>query len=427
MKRALLLPSYLGGGFGHIGRCLALADELSRQDWTVAMVLAGSHVRTVREAGYSVFSPWFPIRPRRTQAEPPAYTCILDGNIQAVRDGFTHTWHLFAAVAEMMRIVHQFRPHILIGDLSLLTWILGQRAGLPVVQIVRSIMHPAGPPIIWWQEPPPGMVSPNICPVFAPLLRRWNLNPACRVQELLRGDLFLIPSIPQLEPLPDNLPDTHYIGDLVRQSTPTADLPIPWNRSGDKPVVYVTLGGGAGPVGSRRFFQTVNEGLGDIPGTVIVSTGRKFDPSSLPSAPSNLLYYQWVPGPAVIQRSDLVVFHGGYGTLMETVRYGVPSVVLPFHSEQEGNGRRLAAWSAARVLSPASTPDSMRLVRSRWAYGEFATWIQPVSPLTPEELHESVVSVLKDPHYRAGAKALSSIAASYQGATAAAELIKRLI
>jgi spore coat polysaccharide biosynthesis predicted glycosyltransferase SpsG len=30
--RALIFPSYRGSGFGHIGRCLALAEALARQD-----------------------------------------------------------------------------------------------------------------------------------------------------------------------------------------------------------------------------------------------------------------------------------------------------------------------------------------------------------------------------------------------------------
>jgi len=427
MKRALFFPSYFGRGFGHIGRCLALADELFRQNWKVAMILAGPHAEVVYKAGYQVFKPWFPTRPRHSKTDPPAYTYILDGSFQVVRDGFVRPWRVRAAVAEMMYIVRRFRPDVLIGDLSLLTWIVGQRAGLPVIQIIRSIMHPAKPCVVWWQEPPKGIVSPNIHPVFDPVLSHWNLEPIDRAEDLFRGDLFLVPSIPELEPLPNDLPSTHYIGALVRKQSPTVVLPQPLDKPDEKPVIYVTLGGGAGPVGNRHFFQVLNKALGEMPWSVIISTGRKFDPTDLPPAPPNIFYYQWVPGPAVIQQSDVVIFHGGYGTLMETMRYGVPSIVLPFHSEQESNGRRLEACSAACVLSPASATASMHLVRRHWRYGEFATWVQPASPLTPEKLREAVFLVLKDPHYRSGAMSLSAVALKYRGAAAAAELIDQLV
>jgi len=426
VKRALLLPSYAGSGFGHISRCLALADELSRRDWTVSMILAGPHVRAVSAAGHEVFTPHFSARCRGSKGEPPAYTCIQDGNIQALRDGLTRPWRLRLAIAEIMGIVRRFRPDVLIGDISLLTWIVGQRAGLPVVQIVRSIMHPTAPRIIWWEEPPAGMVSPDARQVFNPVLERWNLEPIERAEDLLRGDLFLVPSIPELEPLPDDVTSTHYIGTLIHQRRESTALPPLPSSPSERPLIYVTLGGGAGPVGSHRFFRTVNAAFEGTQWSVIVSTGLKFSLSELPPAPSNLSYYQWVPGMAVIQRSDVVVFHGGYGTTMETVRFGVPSVVLPFHSEQESNGRRLEACGACRVLSPASATNSMHLVHSQWRYGEFATWVQAVSPLTPAALRESVFRVLEDPGYRASAMALGSSAATYQGAPAAVELIDRM-
>jgi len=38
-RRALFFPSYRGGGLGHMGHCLALAEELARRGWEVAFVL----------------------------------------------------------------------------------------------------------------------------------------------------------------------------------------------------------------------------------------------------------------------------------------------------------------------------------------------------------------------------------------------------
>jgi UDP:flavonoid glycosyltransferase YjiC (YdhE family) len=68
----------------------------------------------------------------------------------------------------------------------------------------------------------------------------------------------------------------------------------------------------------------------------------------------------------------------------------------------------------------------MRLVRSRWPYGEFTTWVQPESPLTPEALRQAVADVLTQPGYRVAARALSEEASRYGGAEAASDLIEKL-
>lgn len=425
MKRALFLPNYFGSGFGHVGRCLALADGLSARNWKVALVLSGPHGDRTEKAGYRVFKPWFPTRPRFTQADAPAYTYILDGNIQALRDGFVRPWKFYAAVMETTRFVKQFRPDVLIGDFSLLTWVLGKKLGVPVVQIAQSISHPADPRIIWWETPPHGMVSPNIGPVFNSFLRRWNLGPVSRVEQLIEGDMFLIPSIPELEHIPESFRDTYYLGPLFHEKDPQPNAHQLIAAQQGRPLVYVTIGGGS--VGNLQFFELLNSAFASLPLSVIVSTGRRFDPSKLPPPPSNISYYQWVDGPAAMKRSNVVVFHGGHGTMMETVYYGVPSVVVPFHSEQEGNGRRLQGCSAGLVLGPTSGDGSLRLIRRRWAYGEYSTWIQPETRLTPESLRKATLSVLEDPRFSSAATTLAHTAKNYGGASLAADLITRLL
>jgi UDP:flavonoid glycosyltransferase YjiC (YdhE family) len=187
--------------------------------------------------------------------------------------------------------------------------------------------------------------------------------------------------------------------------------------------VYASFGGGSGLGRDPHLFQALNEGLGGGPWSVIVATGDRLTPSELPPAPENLFYYRWLPGPAVIRQSDAVIFHGGYGTMMETVRYGVPSVVLPFQSEQESNGRRLEDCGSARLLNPALSQGAMKLVRKRWQYGEFATWIQMENLYTSAMVREAVSSLLEEPNYRQAACALSAKAAEYGGACLAANLV----
>jgi UDP:flavonoid glycosyltransferase YjiC (YdhE family) len=426
MPRAFFFPSYLGSGFGHIGRCLALAGELSARDWEVAFALSGPHLTRVREAGYPVYEPRKPFRPRPETKEGPAFTIFSDMNFQLVRDGFYHPRVVRATVKEGLRFVSHFRPDVLVGDTWSLTGVIGRLAGLPVVQIIKSVAHPAQPNLIWWQQPPSALIPPDPRPVFNPMLRRWGLPEITRAEDLLTGDLLLVPSIPELDPLPPGLPDTHYVGALTVNDGASIQEPS-WFADLDtsRPLLYVTIGGGAGPVGSRRFFALVADAFADTAWQVIVSTGTKFSPTDLPTPPSNVRFESWVPGLAVIARSDVVIFHGGYGTMMECVRCGVPSVVTPFHSEQESNGRRLEASGTGLVLLPSSqTPQA---VPGRWAGGEFAILVQRSSELTALQLRQAAEEVWIHETYRQNANRLQDELAHYGGPAQAAELITALM
>ena len=424
MPRVLFFPSYLGSGFGHVGRCLALVGELAARGWVVAFALSGPHLARVRAVGYPVYEPKKPFRPRPETREGPAFTIFSDMNFQLVRDGFRNPRVVRATVEEGLRFVDRFRPDVLVGDTWPLTSVLGRRAGLPVVQIIKSIVHPAQPNLIWWEQPPAGLVSPDPRPVFNPVLRRWGLPEITRAEDLLTGDLLLMPSIPELDPLPPGLPDTHYVGALIATAGSSAQEP-PWftDLDASRPLLYVTIGGGAGPVGSRRFFALVAEAFADSAWQVIVSTGTRFSPANLPTPPPNVRFEPWVPGLAVIARSDVVMFHGGYGTTMECVHCGVPSVVVPFHSEQESNGRRLEASGAGLVLLPSSAPP--RPVPGRWAGGRFVTLVRPSSDLTALRLRQAVEEVWSQATYRQNAERLRDELACYSGPAQAAELIEK--
>ncbi|HHH42439.1 MAG TPA: hypothetical protein ENK56_10615 [Chloroflexi bacterium] len=440
-RRVLFFPSFRGGGFGHVGRCLALAEALRDRGWEAAFVLDGPHAARVEAAGYPVLRPRLPPAPDRLTAllgkgarllarwlrrlpPPPAYLVFSDLNFQVLRDGLVTPTRVRRRVGALLALVHRFRPHLLVGDTHLLTRLVGRRAGLPVVQIVKSVVHPAAPRLIWWQEPPAGLLSPDVRPVFNPLLEAWGLPPIRRAEELLDGDLLLVPSIPELDPLPPNLERTHYVGALVRRD-PRAVAPAPWFEalSPRRPVVYVTVGGGADLVDGPPFFETVYDAVIGTAWQVVVASGR-FDPRQLPSPPPSVRLERWVPGRAMIARADAVLFHGGYGTTMEVVAAGKPAVIVPFHTEQEANGRRLEAAGAARVLPYARPPYCP--LEGRWPGGRYAMLMAPTPTLSPQEVHAALTAVLHEPSFRQAAARLQRALSGYGGPDRAAELVLSL-
>jgi UDP:flavonoid glycosyltransferase YjiC (YdhE family) len=191
-----------------------------------------------------------------------------------------------------------------------------------------------------------------------------------------------------------------------------------------RPVVYVTVGGGSDSVRALDFLSLWNTVFADSGWDVVISTGGQAVPHRLKMG-RGMQVLPWVPGPAMIDRADAVLFHGGYGTMMETVQAGTPSVVIPFHSEQECNGRRLEHNGVARVLAPGD--DDLEPVEGRWGGGTFVTMTCSSLTIQPHQVRDAVSAVLQDDGFRTCALQLQHRQAAYKGAAAATELIKTLI
>jgi len=424
-KKALFLPGYFSNGFGHVSRCLAVAEELRSQGWKTGMVIAGQYAKVAKQNGCSVFKPFFPKRPQKKGSDTasPAYFYIKDGSMQVVRDGIADATRLRLAVYELIAIIRYFRPDVLVGDISLLTWILGQKTGIPVVQIIRSIMYPKHSKIIWWDDPPQGIVSPQVVPVINSVLDKWGIQKIGTAADLLQGDRYIVPSIPELEKLPHDIENTHFVGPLVRSMSESSELPDVFNVKHSRPIVYVTVGGGAGSVGSKKFFSLVNEVSRKANWITVVATGNKFDPKDVKNTSDNIYYYKWVPGAKVIQHSDAVVFPGGYGTMMEVIASGVPSVVVPFHSEQESNGRRLQENNVSIVLGLSSIEESNTYISSQWKYGTYTNCVRKNLDLDETRFKNAIEIVLENHEIKQSAKDLSLLSQQYRGTEHAVEII----
>lgn len=423
--RVLLFPSCGGVGLGHLSRCRRLAASMRRRGWDARLCVTPRRASALDYGEVPIIEIPHLDYARLRGGASPAYTCLSNGNLQVLRDGFLTPFHLLRSLRKAGEAIRAFRPDVMVGDLSLLAWNLGRRHGIPVVQLVRAIIHPEGGRIFWWRDPPPGDRPPDIRPVFNPLLRAWGLPPVRRAEDLLRGDLYLVPSIPALDPLPPAVERTHYTGPLLDPVRSSTSLPpdFPDRRNGK--VVYVTFGGGASSSHARPVMQALYTALGNAPGVWVAVSGG----GSLPedgAAPSNFRLYRWLPGSAAIAASDAVIYHGGQNTTLELAAHGVPGLALPFQSEQESNGRRLEQAGAGRVLSPLDNPSTLEIVRTRRWYRPFQTCVVAYWSPQPETVYEAVGALLEDPAYSTAAGRLRQETAQYGGLEQAVDLIDNL-
>lgn len=422
----LFFPSDLGGGFGHISRCLSIAYEAKARGHNCAFVINDIKYEKKISNDFNVFIskknyrlyPLLQILLKKIAGSrspaTPLFTEISSLDFQVIRDGLLKENIIIDKLDQYMKIIKIFKPTLFIGDTNLLVWIISKKTNIPVAQIVRYAFHPETAGLLWWKKTPAGISTPNTPALFNPLLNKMGLRPIKRAEDLLQGDLFIVPSIHEIEPIPEN-EKTIYVGELSISNWKKEEIPSWFHEiNSSKPIVYITIGGGAGSVGNKQFFSTIIEALSNKPIQGIISTSNKFDSINFPNLPNNIQMYNWVPGKLIISKSDLIIFHGGYGTMMESISYGKPSIVIPFHSEQEGNGRRLEQLGCGLV--ERLSKGEYKRIEAKWGYGTFSFLVQNRYDLTPEKLYEKIDKVLNNNKYLNNVHQIQSKIRNYHGA-----------
>jgi calicheamicin 3'-O-methyl-rhamnosyltransferase len=135
----------------------------------------------------------------------------------------------------------------------------------------------------------------------------------------------------------------------------------------DWPLAYLTFGT---VVNHSPALLMATRALAELPVRLVVTVGSDADPRALGHFPPNVHVDRFVPQSELLSHCDLVVSHGGSGTLLATLAHGVPQLVLPQGADQFTNASALEASGAGLALrgddiTVASIQDcAHRLLRS---------------------------------------------------------------
>jgi MGT family glycosyltransferase len=117
-----------------------------------------------------------------------------------------------------------------------------------------------------------------------------------------------------------------------------------------EPVVLISLG----TVFNRKpeFFRDCARAFAGLPWHVVMMVGDQIDPARLGPLPGNVEVHQWLSAPlsAVIRHAAVVVCHAGMGSVMESLFFGVPLVVIPLVADQPVIADRIAELGLGRAL-----------------------------------------------------------------------------
>ena len=97
-------------------------------------------------------------------------------------------------------------------------------------------------------------------------------------------------------------------------------------------------GFGSGKEFAQYVWKAAFEALGSSEDVLVVlAHGPQEDALEGLDVPKNVMPFEWVPQLEVLPLSDAFVTHGGMGSVMESVAFGVPMVVVPVFGDQPNN------------------------------------------------------------------------------------------
>ena len=147
-------------------------------------------------------------------------------------------------------------------------------------------------------------------------------------------------------------------------------------------------------------FATLIRALRDLPVQLIVTVGRDQDPQQFGPQPDNVHIERYIPQTQLFPLCDVVVNHGGSGTINAALTAGLPMVIVPISADQPENAERCAALGVAGVVS--------------------------LDALTEDSAREAVDSVLENGAYRTAAQQLARRAHDLPDVDHAVDLLERL-
>lgn len=220
---------------------------------------------------------------------------------------------------------------------------------------------------------------------------RLGLASAEHVHGAISEALCLVATFPQLE-YPRAWPaNTHVVGPLSWEP-PAHDVELPL---GAEPLLLVAPS--TSQDHEHRLLRAALAGLADLPVRVLATWNRR-PPDPPIDVPSNARLVEWLPYSRTMPACDVVLCHGGHGTVVRALASGCAVVAVPAGGDMNENAARVD-WAGVGVRLPW-----------RWC--------------GPSGLALALGRALARPGVRARARGLQAWAESNDGAARAADLVQ---
>jgi UDP-N-acetylglucosamine--N-acetylmuramyl-(pentapeptide) pyrophosphoryl-undecaprenol N-acetylglucosamine transferase len=332
-----------GVGLGHVGRCLPIAQGLRKNDNTqVFFSTYHDAVNYVRQEGFSTFE----IPAMSFKVKPDG---AVDFRRTALSPGpFVAPFNFLKQVRREIQIMGILKPNVVVSDSRASAIIAAAMLSIPNLCILNQFQV--------------------IIPRKTHYLRLARFADAATLAVIGKiwtaGAQVMIPDFPQPYTISwENLHiprmyerKTRLIGPILpvqSNALPTKEkLRKRLGLQEGKPLIFAPI---SGPLKERAYFAKIlRKILASLSDKyqVVMSLGYPESNGSF-SRDGDFRVFKWIPNRfEYLKASDVVISRAGHGTMLQTICYGKPAILVPTpsHTEQINNARRGVALGVAKIV-----------------------------------------------------------------------------
>jgi UDP:flavonoid glycosyltransferase YjiC (YdhE family) len=329
---------------GHIAPVLSLARAAAAAGHHVTVATHEAALPAIAAEGFAVAPAGgaIPAELGRTLAGPGGPPLETHRMVAFTR--FFAGMEMEPRLLDLERIIRDLKPDVLVHEVAeLAAPLAAAAAGLPLVTLgFGPLLDPA--------------VADAVSGVVAGAWRARGL-PEPRWGGLYHG-LYLDPCPPALQVA--GIGDLPAVQPMRTQDGAPGNGPD-WLAEG---TVYITFG----TIFSARMavFDAPVEAAARLGLPTLVTIGSDGDPGRFTDLPPSIRVERFVPQRDVLGKCAFVVCHGGAGTVLGALAFGVPLLVMPQGADQLFNGERCVNAGVGLMLRPAeASADAVQEAMSR--------------------------------------------------------------
>ncbi len=331
-----------GVGLGHVGRCIPIAQRLEKERAQVLFSTYKEGLRYVQQEGFSV-----------VEVPPIGFVVKPDGTVDfrqtTVNPGpFFASFTFLKQVEAEIKIMKAFKPDVVVSDSRASPLVAAKLLGIPELCILNQfqVIIPRRKRFLRlarladaftltvigkiWTTGTQTLI-PDFPPPYTLSTGNLRIPKAYRKRVKLIGPVLLV--------RPDDLPSRKEI----RKKLGLAE---------DKPLIFAPI---SGPVKERAYFMGIlRQIFEEFPDDyqMVMSLGYP-NASAEPVKDGNFTVYGWVPNRfEYLKACDFVIARAGHGTVVQSICYGKPLILVPTpsHTEQLNNAKNAVELGVAEMI-----------------------------------------------------------------------------